>query len=221
MESFSNFRHRAAALSAAAITLSCASAFAADFTSTWFISDGIWGDAANWSPSAFFPKNGNGGATYDAVLGNGATITLDQNIVIQQFTHTSGTVTGSFSLTLNSNLAWTGGAMSGTGTTTVSGAASTINDTAGLLFLGRVLTNNGTISFDSADGSNGIFFGADSATAGVLNNAGTFNVTAGGDFNQFFGNAGHVINNSGTWNVSGPGPRATWASGWSSTTPGW
>jgi hypothetical protein len=42
----------------------------------------------------------------------------------------------------------------------------------------------------------------------VLNNVGTFNVTAGGDFTQNFGNAGHAINNSGTWNVSGEGTRS-------------
>jgi hypothetical protein len=39
----------------------------------------------------------------------------------------------------------------------------------------------------------------------VLNNEGTFNVTAGGDFAMNVPNAGHAINNSGTWNVSGAG----------------
>jgi hypothetical protein len=39
----------------------------------------------------------------------------------------------------------------------------------------------------------------------VLNNEGTFNVTAGGDFAHNFFNAAHAINNSGTWNVSGAG----------------
>ena len=73
------------------------------------------------------PDNGNGGvATDHAALANGSTITLDQNITIQKFTLSSGSVTGDFNLTLNDNLAWTGGRMSGSGVTNANGGM-TIN----------------------------------------------------------------------------------------------
>src|SRR5690348_2570626 len=59
---------------------------AATITSTWTGGNSNWSTAGNWSPSANFPNNGNGGAgvTYDAILNNGGTINLDENITIQK-----------------------------------------------------------------------------------------------------------------------------------------
>jgi hypothetical protein len=90
--------------------------------------------------------------------------------------------------------------MGGTGVTNVAGSGSTINAGGGL---NRTLSNNGTITNSGSDRFNDVTFGAQAATPGVLNNNGTLNVTAGGDFVQGTANAGHAINNSGTWNVSG------------------
>ena len=138
-ESFSRLRRRAtSALLASAAALCALPAIAADVTSTWSTASSNWGVNANWTnvPAlGGFPSNGNLGVlTYDGVLANGGTITLDQNITIQKFTLSSGIVTGSFNLTLNDNLAWSGGTMSGTGVTSVAGAASTISRAAQIFF---------------------------------------------------------------------------------------
>src|SRR5262249_50976525 len=58
--------------------------------------------------------------TYDAVVPSG-TVTVDKNIVIENFTHTSGTVTGAFNLTANALHVWKGGTLSGTGTNFAAG----------------------------------------------------------------------------------------------------
>ncbi len=48
-----------------------------------------------------------------------------------------------------------------------------------------MLSNSGTMTYSSSDSSNPLYFGLESGvTPGVLNNSGTFNVTAGGDFSQ-------------------------------------
>ena len=126
------------AICAASIAAFC-TADAADFTSTWTGGSALWSAFANWNtpgaPAGTFPNNG--AFTYDAILSNGGTITLDQNIVIQKFTLSSGTLAGNFNLTLNDNLTWTGGSMVGTGTTSVAGTGSTISG-AGQKGLDRV-----------------------------------------------------------------------------------
>ena len=95
--------------------------------------------------------------------------------------------------------------MFGAGSTSVGGSASTISGT-NQKGLDRILNNTGTMTYSTVDVTTPFYFGlGGTATPGVLNNLGTFNVTAGGDFSQNFGNAGHAINNSGTWNVSGAG----------------
>ena len=175
--------------------------FAANFTSTWIGFDGIWGNPNNWStPDAFGTFPNNGASTYDAVLSNSGTRTLDQNITIERLTLSAGAVIGSGDLTLNENLIWSEGTLDGTGTTTVAGAASTIsgNQFGVNKFLARTLINSGTMTLSSGS----LIFGSGSATPGVLNNSGTFNMTDTGGM----GDGGHpnnAINNSGTWNASG------------------
>lgn len=167
---------------------------------------GNWTDASLWNTNPLFPNNGNGGATFNASLTNGATVTLNQDIVIESFTQSSGTVAGSFNLTLNGNLFWTGGTMSGNGTTAVSGLGSTISG-GGALFLSRTLTNSGTFTYSKADtGAQPLQLGV-GEQSGVINNSGIFNTTAGGDFMR--GNVVSTINNSGDWNVSGAGTTST------------
>src|SRR5208282_908205 len=106
---------------------------------------------------------------------------------------------------------WTGGNMEGTGTTSVSGTASTIsgNSTVGL---DRVLNNSGTITTTSASASV-IAFDNDNVTPGVLNNSGTFNLTSGGNFGEDFSTGADAINNSGAWNVSEAGMTSSVGSG--------
>src|SRR3954470_17453630 len=97
------------------------SARAADETSTWFGGIGNWSDATKWSNVPVvvaFPNNGNFGKTYDAVV-NAGTITLDQDISIQSLTFNNATITGGNLLTLSGASTWSGGSMSGTGTTRI------------------------------------------------------------------------------------------------------
>jgi hypothetical protein len=58
------------------------------------------------------------------------------------------------------------------------------------------------MTFSTTDATTPLYFGSAPASLGTLNNNGTFNVTAGGDFALNWGGA---INNAGTWNVSGAG----------------
>ena len=125
-------RKSRAARSIRAICAASIAAFAsvhgADFTSTWTGANGLWSAFANWNtPGAagVFPNNGV--STFDAILSNGSTITLDLNITIEKFTLSSGTLAGGFNLILNQDLNWTGGTMSGTGSTSVAGLGSTIS----------------------------------------------------------------------------------------------
>ena len=116
-------------------------------------------------------------------------------------TVTSGTLSGTATLGATGNLLWTGGVMDGTGTTTVAGSGSLITGAA-FTGLDRTLRNTGVMTYSAAD-SSVLNFGATNVTPGALINEGTFNVTAGGDFSEFFTIPGQAINNAGTWNVSG------------------
>ena len=100
------------------------------------------------------------------------------------------------------DLAWSGGTISGTGTTSVAGSGSSISGSA-VKVLSRTLSNTGTIIYSSADTSSPIFLGSTGTTPGVLNNGGTFNVTSGGDFSLTGSVTSQAINNSGVWNMSG------------------
>ena len=210
-----------------AVVVSAAFAFtlplrAADVTSTWNVGAGNWGVNGNWinAPAiGGFPNNGNGGvATYDAVLANGSTITLDQNTTIQKFTLSSGTLTGGFNLTLNDNLSWTGGTMSGSGITNADGGISLVGGGTRVL-IGRTLNNalgqSATLSGASATlnvGSGAVFnnlgtflaqnnqaFANNGGAASTFNNPGTFTRNTGtGTFSIGFNG---VFNNAGTVNV--------------------
>ncbi|MFN0126194.1 MAG: beta strand repeat-containing protein [Verrucomicrobiales bacterium] len=185
---------------------------AADHSALWTGGTGDWGDPGNWDiPTApgTFPLNGLD--TYDAELLNGGTIQLDQDIVIEGFTLGLGTLGGAFSLTLNENLIWDGGGLEGTGTLTAMGTGSTITGT-GFSYLDRRLANSGTMVYSATDAITPLYFGWTNTTPGILDNSGTFNVTSGGDFAEFW-SLGHVINNSGTWNVSGLGTTSTVGNG--------
>ena len=87
------------------LILAAVPVFAADIISMWDGSTDNW-TSNHWS-SANFPNNGNGGFTYDAVINSG-TVTLDQNITIEDFTLSGGTLTATSHLTLRStSLTWT------------------------------------------------------------------------------------------------------------------
>jgi hypothetical protein len=56
-----------------------------DITSTWNGAIGNWTDNTKWAPNTYFPHNGNGALTFDAIVNSG-TVTLNQNIGIQRLT---------------------------------------------------------------------------------------------------------------------------------------
>src|SRR3954451_8776702 len=82
-------------------------------TATWNGTSGNWTDAALWNVPPNFPNNGQGGFNYNAVVNGGGTLTLDQAIVIEQLTFSSGTITGANDLTMNALFTWNGGTLSG------------------------------------------------------------------------------------------------------------
>ncbi|MEO8351534.1 MAG: hypothetical protein ABI680_07375, partial [Chthoniobacteraceae bacterium] len=193
---------------------------AADVTSTWNTTTGVWGDAANWTPNTFFPNNGNGGSTYDAVLSNGGTIELDQDITIEKLALSNGGVTGDFDLTLNDQLTWNGGGMSGSGTTYANGGI--LSDNAILSLSERTLINPAgqtamlTNPFRLAFTNGGVFSNhgvmemaldrtsafVDFGGGGTFNNSGTamFSTLDGRANFLFDGNM--VVNNTGTLSVA-------------------
>ena len=160
---------------------------------------GNWSNSSYWinSPATGgYPQNGNAGVgIYDAIVSSGAP-TLTESITIGSLTFSSGTIGGSAPLNVQGNLTWSGGGMTGAGTTTAAGNASTISGTEEKV-LSRILENTGTMTYSAGSG-------VISLVGGTLNNSGTFNTTAGGDFGSI-GASATAINNSGTWNVSGAG----------------
>jgi hypothetical protein len=87
----------------------------ADVVST-LVGTGDWNDDTRWD-SAFFPDNGNGGFTYDAVI-NSFTVTIPAlvDIEIGSLALTGGTVAGEGSLTINAASTWDSGTLTGSGT---------------------------------------------------------------------------------------------------------
>jgi hypothetical protein len=60
-------------------------------TATWGGGTGVWSDATRWSTDPLFPCNGQGGNTYDVVLGTG-TATLDLDCTIDSQSQTGGSL---------------------------------------------------------------------------------------------------------------------------------
>ena len=117
----------------------------------------------------------NTGAGFSAGTGayklNGATLNLNGvNVSAPNFGIVSGTLTGSGNLDTTTNFTWSGGIMSGSGTTNVASGTATFS--TGPLTLVRNLTLNGNTSMNAASGLNV------QTTATITNNA-TFSVVAG------------------------------------------
>ena len=101
-----------------AMSLNAFSAFdrvrAADATAT-ALSSGVWTDDAIWD-STLHPDNGNGGLTYDAVIGGSfVSIPALTDIEIESLILSSGRLSGQGSISLNAASTWSGGQISGDG----------------------------------------------------------------------------------------------------------
>ncbi len=162
---------------------------------SWNVPSGDWFVGTNWNP------NGVPAATDDVVINNGGTCTLDASASVTAFTLSSGTLTGSGTLTVNGLLTWSDGVMSGTGVTTASGGL-TISAVAGAFAgpnLRRTLNNTAGATLTGASGS--MKLGAD----GVLSNqsGATFDVPGDAGIVGNGGNAQTRIDNAGLFEKSG------------------
>jgi fibronectin-binding autotransporter adhesin len=178
-------------------------------------SSGNWNDPSIWItvPAGNYPNNDNPnlGDTWDVTVGNGSSVTVNQNITINDLNWSQGTVGGPNSLDLL-----------GTSSTWSSSSTKDINSTA------ANLTNSGTInltgtnvrSFAPNSGltnlSGGTFNIASDGNALINFNNGTFNNNAGATFeksagtgtsnvNWAFNNSGNVSAQSGTLALLGGG----------------
>ena len=183
-------------LSAALLPFLANHALAADVSATWLGGNGNWGNATLWDTNPNFPNNGNGGFTYDATINSG-TATLDRNIAIQRLFLNGGGIDGSFNLTLNDGLSWTGGTIAGSPGTAVelpAKSTSTFSGTDPLTLNGRTINNSGTVSeIQSVDGD------------GAINNlaGATWDIQAGANGNNAPSLSPAIFNNSGNFIVSG------------------
>ena len=219
----------------AAVLAFIPSARAANISSVWRNVSATWTNAVNWTNfplTVNFPDNGNGGFTYDATVGGGSVV-LEQDIVVQKFTHTAGTVSGVKSLTANELYTWTGGTESGTGTNfanagvAVRGAVSFLSRTFFLAGSSTHSNGNMTTGFGGLIGNNGTYNLQDdsdlahngSATRTTFRNDGTF-IKSGGTNQSFTGmvflNNGTLRVQTGTFQFSGGGT----SSGVITTPPG-
>lgn len=189
--------------------------------------DGAWGTSGNWStgsvpsaddtvciPSGDAATISSETAVAASLQADGATVTLTggslsltESSIIGNLAQQGGTLSTA-DLLVTDSMTWTGGTMTGSGTTTLSAdATSTVTTTSGadpIVLDGQALVNQGTLTIDCTQntdptGIDGLISGGDGAE---LANVGTMTLTINGDgygceFQQTTG-AQAVLANSGT-----------------------
>ena len=179
----------------------------------WTDGTGNWSTPANWDINPNFPNNGqpSGLDRYDATLANGGTITLDIPITIQNFTLSSGTVTGANNLTINQLFTWNNGTLSGSGVTNANG---------GIVF-GNTILNLNQRTLNLAAGQTAAMSGANTRiqflNGAIFNNSGTFFAQNDQDF--VFGSGGGTFNNIVLSHATLPRAPSRSAAACPSTTP--
>src|SRR5437660_4376904 len=102
---------------------------------------GDWNTAANWNPSQV------PGPADKAILALAVTVTLDSSATVSNLDLSNGALSGSGTVTVSGTLNWTGGAMAGGGTTVMaSGATLAVSGPNIKTFGPRPLNNSGTMS---------------------------------------------------------------------------
>ncbi|QDT00229.1 PEP-CTERM sorting domain-containing protein [Adhaeretor mobilis] len=175
---------------------------AALLTRTWNGADANWTVNAQWAPTGF-PNNGTTN-TFHAIISAG-TPALNQNITLDQLTLNGGAIAGTQNLTVLNSTLWSGGELTGTGLTTLGGAA-TLNGDAKYLTNRRQVVSNGTTNFSGGD----LYVNApgDAGLAPTWTNNGTFNAIDEADIVlQDFGGTRPRFTNAATgiFNKSGVG----------------
>jgi hypothetical protein len=165
---------------------------------TWLGGAGVWSDPASWDSNPLYPCNGNGGETFDVSIATG-TATLDLDCEIEAMSLTAGTLDGSFDLTLNQLLTWSGGTTAGSGTTRAEGGVA-LSGTATKIFAGtRSLVLAAGSSSTWSAGS--ILLGSDGAT--LRNEAGaSFTATGVGGRSLFDTADSGTLENQGVFTLA-------------------
>ncbi|MBK7948254.1 MAG: hypothetical protein IPK00_05835 [Deltaproteobacteria bacterium] len=145
---------------------------AAAVTSTWGGGTGVWSDPTRWSTNPLFPCNGQGGNTFDVVIGSG-TATLDLDCTIDSLA-LSFNLDGGFILEVLGAASWTTGTMGGSGTTQVGGGLTLSSGSTKTLAGTRTLVQAGGVGAWSA-GS--FVLGSGGAT---FRNEATWSITGAG-----------------------------------------
>jgi hypothetical protein len=166
------------------------SVFAVD--RTWFGGTGEWGVVTNWTP------NGVPGSSDRAIINSGSS-TLSFDTGVAGLSLSDGTLGGLGSLSVTGAATWTGGTITGAGTTVFDNTLAISGNNSKAISGTRIIDLNGTITWGGNTGTlgNGLFFGN-----GTINNAGTFNDTNA--FNSVMDTLGvTAFNNTGTYNKQG------------------
>ena len=164
----------------------------AQTTRTWTGSSGDWFTAANWAPAGV-------PSALDTAVINSGTATANAAVSIAGLNLSSGTLSGTGDVTINTALNWTGGSMSGAGRTIIAAGATMAITANGSTSLSRALDNNGAATMSGINSWN-----FNTATAIFSNLAGaTFTASGGVMSNNCCG--GPAFNNAGTFTKTGPG----------------
>lgn len=166
------------------------SVFAVD--RTWFGGTGDWGTVTNWT------LNGVPGSSDRAIINSGSS-TLSFDTGVAGLSLSGGTLGGLGSLSVTGAAMWTGGTITGAGTTIFDNTLAISGDNSKAISGTRIIDLNGTTTWGGNTGNlgNGLFFGN-----GTINNVGTFNVTNA--FNSVMDTLGvTAFNNTGTYNKQG------------------
>jgi hypothetical protein len=149
---------------------------------TWFGGFGDWGDASKWDTLAV-PQT----AADDAVVTNGV-VTLETSYAIGALTLSAGnvTTTNGSGLTLAGSFAWSGGALTGSGSTTANGGM-TLSGTNAKIIDERTLINGGAATWTAGN--------IDTSGGAVFVNNGTFSTDFDGEFKRVTGTS--TFNNAG------------------------
>jgi hypothetical protein len=183
---------------------------------TWINPNGgDWDTAANWSDdqgvhrlpgpaddavinfagitvthSSFFMTDSVNSLTSAATVAiSGGTLTLATASDVPALSFSDGTLNGAGNLTIDGDLTWTGGGMSGIGHTILNGTATVGGSVFGALLDGRTVDNAGTAAF--SDGASVRF-----ANNAVWNNEAGATLTLRGSatLGNFFGQTGQLSN---------------------------
>jgi hypothetical protein len=134
-----------------------------------------------------------GNGTYQISAGNGGTLTVNADVSVSNLElNNISVLAGTGNVTVTKALVWTGGTMSGSGSTAIAPGATLTMSSSATKYLARTLNNAGTATW-----SDGVFQANSPAT---LNNSGSFDVQTDSDVIP----GGATINNSGLWTKSSP-----------------